>query len=65
MDEQLKARYGVDIKKMIRFTISDTAPGARKISKQFDTTLQTDCAMHVLNLCIGYGIGLRMCAMNT
>ncbi|KAL3674049.1 hypothetical protein V7S43_000001 [Phytophthora oleae] len=39
--------------------MADTASAARKVSKQFDTTLQTDCAMHTLNLCIGYGIGLK------
>ncbi|GMF80514.1 unnamed protein product [Phytophthora fragariaefolia] len=59
MDKQLKARYGLDMEKMARFTISDTAPAALKVSRQFDTTLQTDCAMHALNLCIGYGIGLK------
>uniref|UniRef100_H3GMY1 Uncharacterized protein n=1 Tax=Phytophthora ramorum TaxID=164328 RepID=H3GMY1_PHYRM len=59
LDEQLKARYGLDVRKMTRFTISDTAAAARKVSSQFDSTLQTDCAMHALNLCISYGIGLK------
>uniref|UniRef100_H3H8J3 Uncharacterized protein n=1 Tax=Phytophthora ramorum TaxID=164328 RepID=H3H8J3_PHYRM len=59
LDEQLKARYGLDVRKMARFTISDTAAAARKVSSQFDSTLQTDCAMHALNLCISYGIGLK------
>ncbi|KAL3666680.1 hypothetical protein V7S43_008309 [Phytophthora oleae] len=44
---------------MARFTLSDTASAARKVSRQFDSTLQTDCTMHALNLCIGYGIGLK------
>ncbi|KAJ8507203.1 hypothetical protein ON010_g18993 [Phytophthora cinnamomi] len=39
MDEQFKARYGMDTKKMVRFTISDTAPAARKVTRQFDTTV--------------------------
>ncbi|KAG3020149.1 hypothetical protein PC120_g9451 [Phytophthora cactorum] len=38
---------------------STTRPAARKVSFQFGTTLQTDCAMHCLNLCIGYGVGLK------
>ncbi|KAL3667592.1 hypothetical protein V7S43_007146 [Phytophthora oleae] len=59
LDVELKQRYGLDVEKMARFTISDTASAARKISKQFDSTLQTDCLMHALNLCIGYGIGLK------
>ncbi|EGZ24662.1 hypothetical protein PHYSODRAFT_325756 [Phytophthora sojae] len=59
MNNQLETRYDLDVNKTVRFTISDTAPGARKISRQFDSTLQTDSAMHALNLCIGYGIGLK------
>ncbi|KAE9246389.1 hypothetical protein PF004_g4832 [Phytophthora fragariae] len=45
MDKQLKTRYGLDMEKMARFTISDTEPAARKVSRQFDTTLQTDCVI--------------------
>ncbi|GMF34809.1 unnamed protein product [Phytophthora fragariaefolia] len=44
---------------MVKFTISDIAPGARKVSRKLDSTLQTDCTMHCLNLCIGYGVGLK------
>uniref|UniRef100_H3GSQ5 Uncharacterized protein n=1 Tax=Phytophthora ramorum TaxID=164328 RepID=H3GSQ5_PHYRM len=44
---------------MARFTISDMAAAARKVSRQFDSTLLTDCAMNALNLCIGYGIGQK------
>jgi hypothetical protein len=44
---------------MARFTILDTDAAARKVLRQFDSTLQTDCTMHLLNLCIGYGIGLK------
>ncbi|POM59318.1 hypothetical protein PHPALM_31970 [Phytophthora palmivora] len=56
---ELKQRYGLDADKMARFIISDTAAAVRKVSKQFDNSLQTDCVMHVLSLCIGYGIGLK------
>ncbi|OWY95302.1 hypothetical protein PHMEG_00034727 [Phytophthora megakarya] len=51
--------FNLDITTMVKFTISDTAPAAKKVSKEFDTTLATDCTMHVLNLCILYGLGLR------
>ncbi|GMF31492.1 unnamed protein product [Phytophthora fragariaefolia] len=56
---QLMTLYGLDMKKKVRFTVSDTAPAPRKISKNFDSTLLTDCTMHALNLCLGYGIGLE------
>jgi hypothetical protein len=59
LDDQLKTRYRLDVNKMARFVISDTAAAARKFSKQFDAALQTDCTMHALNLCIGYGTGLK------
>ncbi|ETI43532.1 hypothetical protein L914_11067 [Phytophthora nicotianae] len=59
LDKELKVRYGLDVDKMARFTVSDTASTARKVSRLFDSTLQTDCTMHALNLCIGYGIGLK------
>jgi len=59
VDEELKDRFGLDVNRMARFTISDTAAAARKISREFDSKLQTDCAMRALNLCIGYGIGLK------
>ncbi|KAJ8519120.1 hypothetical protein ON010_g18113 [Phytophthora cinnamomi] len=51
--------YSLDVETTVKCTISDTAPAARNVSRQFDTTLQTDCAMHCLNLCIGYGVGLK------
>jgi hypothetical protein len=58
IDRKLEQLFGLDVETAVKFTISDTAPAARKVSKQFDTTLQTDCVMHCLNLCIGYGVGL-------
>ncbi|OWZ15292.1 hypothetical protein PHMEG_00011099 [Phytophthora megakarya] len=53
-----EARFNLDITTMVKFTISDTAPAAKNLSKEFDTTLATDCTMHVLYLCILYGLGL-------
>ncbi|KAJ8528661.1 hypothetical protein ON010_g14669 [Phytophthora cinnamomi] len=59
VDKQLKTKYNLDVSKVVRYTISDTAAAARKVSRQFDTTLWTDCMMHAPNLWIGYGIGLK------
>ncbi|KAI9995352.1 hypothetical protein PInf_012409 [Phytophthora infestans] len=39
--------------------MSDTAPSAKKVSKLFEDSLPTDCTMHVLNLCLVYGMGMR------
>ncbi|EEY62241.1 uncharacterized protein PITG_14162 [Phytophthora infestans T30-4] len=41
------------------FTMSDTTPSARKVSKLFEDSIPTDCTMHVLNLCLLYGMGMR------
>ncbi|KAG2791651.1 hypothetical protein PC129_g22845 [Phytophthora cactorum] len=43
---------------MVRFTISDTTPSAKNVADYLDTE-QEDCTMHLLNLCIGYGIELK------
>ncbi|KAI9998508.1 hypothetical protein PInf_002899 [Phytophthora infestans] len=51
--------YGVDIEKMVPFSVSDTASAARKVSKLFVESSQTNCSMHVLNLCLQYAMGLR------
>ncbi|OWZ01430.1 hypothetical protein PHMEG_00027181 [Phytophthora megakarya] len=59
LDKKLSELYALDIKKTVKFTVSDTAASARKVSRQFDSTLQTDCIMHALSLCLGYGIGLK------
>ncbi|KAG1704526.1 hypothetical protein DVH05_005456 [Phytophthora capsici] len=59
IDTGCSERFGIRVDSMVKFTISDTAPAAKKISKEFDTTLASDCVMHVLNLCILYGLGLR------
>ncbi|KAE8984529.1 hypothetical protein PR003_g24858 [Phytophthora rubi] len=44
---------------MTQFLMSDTAPSARKVSKLFEDSVPVDCAMHVLNLCLVYGLGMR------
>eukprot|EP00644_Phytophthora_capsici_P007239 jgi/Phyca11/112753/e_gw1.22.145.1 len=51
--------YDVDIGSMAHFVMSDTAPAARKVSKLYEDAVQVDCAMHVLNLCPVYGLGMR------
>ncbi|GMF43491.1 unnamed protein product [Phytophthora fragariaefolia] len=51
--------YGVDINTMVQFTISDTTSSARKVSKLFEDSVQTDCTMHILNLCLQYAMGHR------
>lgn len=51
--------FQMDIDSVARFAMSDTTASARNVSLQFDDTLQTDCCMHILNLCIGYGVGLK------
>ncbi|ETK77029.1 hypothetical protein L915_16667 [Phytophthora nicotianae] len=56
---RIKEFYGIDIKSITQFTMSDTAPSAKKVSKLFEDSLPTDCAMHVLNLCLVYGMGMR------
>ncbi|POM76626.1 hypothetical protein PHPALM_6111 [Phytophthora palmivora] len=56
--KSFKLKYDVDIKVMTRFTMSDTTPSA-KIVTDFIDTEQEDCSIHLLNLCISYGIGLK------
>ncbi|KAI9988984.1 hypothetical protein PInf_022705 [Phytophthora infestans] len=56
---RIKEFYGIDIESMAQFTMSDTAPSAKKVSKLFEDSLPTDCTMHVLNLCLVYGMGMR------
>ncbi|KAL3663716.1 hypothetical protein V7S43_011131 [Phytophthora oleae] len=51
--------YGIDIDPMAQFTVSDTAASARKVTKRFEDSLPTDCIMHVLNLCLQYGMCMR------
>ncbi|KAG3149375.1 hypothetical protein PI126_g12037 [Phytophthora idaei] len=44
---------------MAQFTMSDTTPSARKVSKLFEGSRPTNCSMHVLNLCLMHGMGMR------
>ncbi|KAG6967094.1 hypothetical protein JG687_00004463 [Phytophthora cactorum] len=43
---------------MTRFTMSDTTPSAKNVADHLGTE-QGDYTMYLLNLCIGYGIGLK------
>ncbi|GMF29836.1 unnamed protein product [Phytophthora lilii] len=58
IEKGFKLKYDIDIKVMTRFTMSDTAPSSKNVADLIDTE-QEDCLMHLLNLCIGYGIGLN------
>ncbi|ETP36930.1 hypothetical protein F442_15207 [Phytophthora nicotianae P10297] len=53
-----KAKYDIDIRAVTRFTISDTTPSARNVVDHIDSELE-DCSMHLLNLCIGYVLGVK------
>lgn len=59
MSDRIKDLYDLDIDAMAQFTVSDTANAAKKVSRLFAESVQTDCTMHVLNLCLNYGVGLR------
>ncbi|POM79081.1 Hypothetical protein PHPALM_3318 [Phytophthora palmivora] len=56
--KSFKLKYDVDIKVTIQFTMSDTTPSAKNMADLIDTE-QEDCSMHLLNLCVSYGIGLK------
>ncbi|POM81342.1 Hypothetical protein PHPALM_702 [Phytophthora palmivora] len=58
IESGFKAKYNLGICDMTRFTISDTTPSAKNVAGHIGTE-QEDCAMHLLNLCIGYGLGLK------
>jgi hypothetical protein len=57
--ERFTARYKMDVIALAKYTASDTANAARKVSEYFEDSEQADCSMHVLNLCIGYGLGMK------
>jgi hypothetical protein len=42
-----------------QYIVSDTMASARKVTDAFGDSIQTDCAMHRLNLLISYGIGMK------
>lgn len=58
IDSAFKARFNLDIRSLTRYTMSDTTPSAKNVAGHIDTE-QENCSMHLLNLCIGYGIGLK------
>ncbi|GMF47576.1 unnamed protein product [Phytophthora fragariaefolia] len=39
INSKLHELFSLDVEKMVKFSISDTAPAARKVSREFDTTL--------------------------
>ncbi|RLN37157.1 hypothetical protein BBJ28_00025296, partial [Nothophytophthora sp. Chile5] len=53
------AVYGVNFMSMAKWVMSDTAPGARAVAQHFPDAVQEDCTMHLMSLCINYGLGLR------
>ncbi|OWZ04495.1 hypothetical protein PHMEG_00023591 [Phytophthora megakarya] len=53
-----KAKFNIDIRAMARFTMSNTTPSARNVADHIDTE-QEDCSMHLLNLWVGYGVGMK------
>ncbi|KAG1695049.1 hypothetical protein DVH05_020977 [Phytophthora capsici] len=58
IESGFKAKYDIDIRAMTRFTMSDTTPSARNVADHIESE-QEDCSMHLLNLCIGYGLGVK------
>jgi len=59
MQAGFQSRYKIDITKYARFTVSDTTGSARNVSDHFSSTDQVDCLMHLLSLCLLYGLGLK------
>lgn len=58
IENGFKVKYGVDIRSMTRYTMSDTTPSAKNVADNLGTE-QEDCSMHLLSLCIGYGLGMK------
>jgi len=58
IESGFKGKYDIDIGSMTHFTMSDTTPSAKNVADHIDTE-QEDCCMHLLSLCIGYGLGLK------
>ncbi|KUF85302.1 hypothetical protein AM587_10000761 [Phytophthora nicotianae] len=56
---EISTRYDIDIDQYARFTVSDTTESARNVSDHFSSTDQVDCLMHLLSLCLLYGLGLK------
>ena len=51
--------YSVSLSEMTKFVMSDTTASARNVANFFSDVVQDDCAMHLLNLCLLYGLGLK------
>ncbi|OWZ10043.1 hypothetical protein PHMEG_00017169 [Phytophthora megakarya] len=51
--------FDVVIDTISQFTVLDTTNVARKISKLSEDSVQTDCSMQTLNLCLTYAMGMR------
>ncbi|KAI9997735.1 hypothetical protein PInf_001666 [Phytophthora infestans] len=58
IESAFKSRFNLDIRSLTRYTMSDTTPSAKNVADHIDTE-QENCSMHLLNLCIGNGIGLK------
>ena len=52
-------RFKMNLDECTRFITSDTTAAARCVSNHIDGSEQVDCEMHILNLILLYGIGLR------
>ena len=59
MRDMFTTRFNIDIDKSARYITSDTAFVARAVADKFDDTDQVDCELHLINLVLEYGIGLR------
>ena len=59
MRDMFITRFKLDIDKSARYITSDTASAARAVADEFDETDQVDCELHLINLILEYGIGLR------
>lgn len=59
IEDRCAQLYGCNFAPMARYIVSDTTTSARKVATYFDASLQSDCSMHLLNLCIAYGLGVN------
>jgi len=59
IEDRCIEHYSFDIRAMAKWTMSDTTPSARMVTSFYEDSQQEDCSMHILYLCISYGIGLK------
>lgn len=59
LKEKYLERFQIGIDDLARYVTSDTTSAARAVSNHIEGTEQVDCEMHILNLILLYGIGLR------